>query len=379
MNLNLSTISVLPPVDNSPRRQLLTPLPTPGEFLLVLDNSSLEKFTTCPTAAKNYLVLGREAHARNAALVFGGAVHAGLEKLLVGASPQLQDEAIVNHFAKHPTPPDEYRTPACALEVLKHYRVRSTFPDYQWELLSDAKGVLVERAFELPLGVIEVNDFISMPWLAESEIHRLALPFADEGYIQERHSELLAQNRTHLVWVTKIHVAWSGRIDAVARANGMARVVDHKTTSIAGDQVIQDFHLSNQTIGYVWACQQLWPDLQVQGFCGNFIHLKKPNKGQGLMDRGIRGGEPPLNFFRAYFEYSPERLAWWHNNVIHIVSDFIHNLVRDYFPSHTKWCFGKYGACPYHNVCSQDSDALRASMLNSDMFRPVTWNPLADR
>lgn len=347
MNLNLSNVSVLPPVDDSPRRQLLTPLPTPGEFLLVLDNSSLEKFTTCPTAAKNYLVLGREAHARNAALVFGGAVHAGLEKLLVGASPQLQDEAIINHFAKHPTPPDEYRTPACALEVLKHYRVRATFPDYQWELLSDDKGVLVERAFELPLGVVDVEAHIVYPGFS--------------------------------AFVNKIHVAWSGRIDAVARANGMARVVDHKTTSIAGDQVIQDFHLSNQTIGYVWACQQLWPDLQVQGFCGNFIHLKKPNKGQGLMDRGIRGGEPPLNFFRAYFEYSPERLAWWHNNVIHIVSDFIHNLVRNYFPSHTKWCFGKYGACPYHNVCSQDSDALRASMLNSDMFRPVTWNPLADR
>ena len=255
MNLNLSNVSVLPPVDDSPRRQLLTPLPTPGEFLLVLDNSSLEKFTTCPTAAKNYLVLGREAHARNAALVFGGAVHAGLEKLLVGADPQLQDEAIVNHFAKHPTPPDEYRTPACALEVLKHYRVRAGFPDYQWELLADEKGLLVERAFELPLGVIDVNEEISYGTF-----------------------------RAH---VTKIHVAWSGRIDAVAIANGMARVVDHKTTSIAGDQVIQDFHLSNQTIGYVWACQQLWPQFNVSGFCGNFIHLKKPNKGQGLMDLSL--------------------------------------------------------------------------------------------
>ncbi len=371
MNLNLSNVSVLPPVDDSPRRQLLTPLPTPGEFLLVLDNSSLEKFTTCPTAAKNYLVLGREAHARNAALVFGGAVHAGLEKLLVGASPQLQDEAIVNHFAKHPTPPDEYRTPACALEVLKHYRVRAGFPDYQWELLADEKGVLVERAFELPLGVIDVDDYIEMPWWN---------PHPEEAMY---HKSIVVENPDKSTsirrFVSRIHVAWSGRIDAVAIANGMARVVDHKTTSIAGDQVIQDFHLSNQTIGYVWACQQLWPQFNVSGFCGNFIHLKKPNKGQGLMDRGVRGGDPPLNFFRAYFEYSPERLSWWHNNVIHIVSDFIHNLVRNYFPSHTKWCFGKYGACPYHNVCSQDSDALRSSMLNSDMFRPVTWNPLADR
>ena len=366
-DLSLDTSApVLPPPDASPRRQLLTPLPEPGHFLMVIDNSSCEKFVTCPQSAYNYLVLGREPHAKNAALVFGGAIHSGLEALLLGKSEDEQNQIILKFFADHPAPPDEYRTEANCLEVLRHYRQRSTFPDYEWQLQTDERGPLVERAFELPLGVVEVNDKVKMPWLSREQAELLvANPYNADGEIE--------------IFVIKIHVAWSGRMDAIANVNGMNRVVDHKTTSIAGDQVIQDFQLSNQTIGYVWAARQLWPSLDVRGFCVNFIHLKKSVKGCGLMDRGPRGGDPALNFFRAFFQYSDERLAWWHDNALTIVSDFIHCLARNSFPSHTKWCFGKYGKCPYHDVCCQDSAEVRSNMLRTEMFKNVTWNPTANR
>jgi len=380
ITLPTSTTTVIPPAPAGTRRPLLTPLPEPGHFLLVLDNSSAEKFVTCPQSAYNYLVLGREAHARNAALTFGGALHAGLEKFLgtqwrgqeavrqnnLNIAPMLdveisvQDNAIVRYFTENPAPPDEYRTVENALEVMKHYRVAAQMPDYDWTILSDADGPVIERAFELPLGVVEVEATIMMPWLTAEQGNQVEIDPASGG-----------------VRVSAIHVAWSGRIDALAHAHGMTRVVDHKTTSIAGDQVIQDFHLSNQTIGYVWAAKQLWPEHSPQGFCVNFIHFKKPTKGAaGLRDRGARGGDPALNFFRSYFQYSDERLAWWANNALTIVSDFVHCLVRNSFPSHTKWCFGKYGACQYHSVCSQDSEELRSALLQSDQFRTVTWNPV---
>ena len=211
-----------------------------------------------------------------------------------------------------------------------------------------------------------------MPWFEEPPRHEPATLTDVQLGMWTRHEKK--------VFVTRIHLAWSGRMDVIAHANNMNRVVDHKTTSIAGDQVIQDFHLSNQTVGYVWAARQLWPDLDIRGFAANFIHLKKPTKGStGLMDKGPRGGEPSLNFFRAYFEYSPDRLAQWVTNVQHILSDFIHSLSRGYFPAHTKWCFGKYGACPYHVSCVEDDPRVRDRILQSDMFKPVTWNPLADR
>lgn len=343
-----------------PRRNLLTPLPEPGHFLLVIDNSSAEKFVTCPTSANFYLVHGREAHARNSALVFGGAIHAGLESLLKGDPDEVQDQRILRHFTENPAPTSEdYRTPMRALEVLRHYRQRATFPDYVWELQSDSSGPLIERAFELPLGVIDVG----------CRIRTIHPNQWGDGVVDETEGG---------VWVDKIHVAWSGRTDAVAHCNNAVRVVDHKTTSIAGDQVSKDFFLSNQTIGYVWAAQQLWPELNVSGFCVNFIHLKRPAAGAGLMDRGPRGGEPALNFFRSYFDYTPERIRWWENNALLIVSDFIQCLVRNEFPSHTKWCFGKYGQCPYHDVCSIDDLEAQLRVLHSDMYKSVTWNPVRD-
>lgn len=321
-------------------------------YMMILDNTSFERLTTCPRSAEYYLLHRREAHAKNAALTFGGAVHAGLEQLLLHG----YDEAALVHavkasndyFAEHPAPIDEYRTAAIAAEVLVHYASRATLPDYQWEILH-ADRPLVETPFELPLGVISLNAEVQLPsWPTPR-------------------------------YVSDVHVAWSGKIDAVVNVNECNRVADHKTTSIAGDQFVQDFQLSNQTIGYVWAARQLWPQHDVTGFCCNAIHLKRPSSGKGypgsLLDRGPRGGEPPLNFFRFYFTYHPSRIEEWENNALEVISDLLHNLRRGYFPMHTKQCFGKYGKCQFHDVCSIDEMPVRMNLLNSNLYKPVTWDP----
>lgn len=363
----LLTVAPEPPTPK-PRRELLTPLSETGHYLLVLDNSSIETFTTCPQYARNYLVFGREAHARNAALTFGGAIHVGCEHIerdegqprIFGNTDPAKGpvdieriwtegdtaQAVLSFFTENPAPPDEYRTPAIALEVLAHYRVRKSLPDYQWRVLSDSTGPIIERAFEIPLGVLEVNATIQLPsWKQPQE-------------------------------VSHIHVAWSGRLDLGAECNFRNRIVDHKTSSIGGDQFVQDFQLSNQTIGYLWAAQQLWPELNIDGFCLNAFHLKKPAAGVGLTDKGPRGGPPALNFFRAYFDYTPERIQQWETNTLVLVEDFVHCLVRDYYPLATKWCFGKYGKCQYHDVCTIDNLEVRHRMLMSDAYKTVTWNPV---
>lgn len=380
LSLDLTGVNLQPePTVAYAPRQLLTPLPTPGHFLLVIDNSSLEVFTTCPQSAYYKLVLRREAQAKNAALTFGGAIHEGLEVLLKGKffgaegdSEENDDEfnarqnkAIVSFFTNHPTPLDEYRTVNNALAVLAAYRFRATLPDYQWIIQSDANGPIIERAFELPLGVLEVNELIEMPWLTKEQVADLwTYEVAGGGRCPQ---------------VSQIHVAWSGRIDTIAHCNNAIRVVDHKTTSIAGDQFVQDFQISNQVLGYVWAARQLWPELSPSGFCLNAIHFKKPTGNSSITEPGPRGGPSALNFFRAYFDYSEARLNEWSTNCLAIVSDFIHCLVRDQFPRHTKWCFGKYGKCQYHDVCVQDDPAVRQNLILSDMFKPVTWNPTAGR
>lgn len=332
------------------RRPLLTELPE-NDYLLVLDNSAFEKFVTCPRSAEFYLVYEREAYARNAALVFGGALHAGLELYHLGEAEEKQNTAVKDFFRLNPAPPDEYRTEVNALEVLRLYRQEAAIrEDYKWEILRNQQGeLIVERAFELPLGIVPVDAVIQLPsW---------------------------PQPKT----VRDIHVAWSGRIDVLTSVMGHSYITDNKTTKIGDDKFIQDFQLSNQTQGYVWAAQKLWPEHEVNGFCLNAIWFRKPTSAGPLNEKGPRGGEPALRFFRSYFQYQPETIKRWEFNALTIVGDFIHNLVRRYHPMHTKWCFGKYGRCQYHDVCCIQDPQTALRYLQSEVFKPVTWDPVAGK
>lgn len=353
ISLPISESQVVPVESIVPRkrREFLEPIENePGNYLLVMDNTAVEQLVRCPTAGLYFLIHGRQAHAKNAALTFGGAVHEGLEGLFKGKDRGEQDMAMVQYFADNPTAPDEYRTPTTALQVLQHYREQKRVRvDYEEEILSDEHGLIIERAFELPLGVLEINKPIKLPKWNEPRI------------------------------INQIHVAWAGRIDRLSYTFQCNRVVDAKTTSMAGDQFIQGFQLANQTIGYVWAAQQLWPDLDISGFCLDAIHLKKPSGRVGLMEKGVRGGEPALNFFRAYFDYTQQRIDQWIGNVFTIIEDFIHCLVRDNFPMHTFHCFNKYGKCQYHDVCTMDDPGVRVRFLYSDTYRDVTWDPTLGR
>lgn len=389
--LNTSSSQVIPPVPKGERRPLLTPLPEPGHFLMVLDNTSLEKWKRCPTAAYYYLVLRREAHARNAALTFGGALHEGLDRfhrqqfwkeqpfacdgMGLGINADFgdaaQDSAISNYFIANPPPLDEYRTVSTALQVMSHYRNRCNpqfFPDYNWEIQSDDKGPIIERAFELPLGVLEVNSWVLLPQIKQYDPQACALAGCDSFTV----------NAEGKVWVSHIHIAWSGRIDLIAKCQDQIRVVDHKTTSITTDQFVQGFQLASQTLGYVWAARQLWPELDVNGFCLNAIALKKPNVGcVDLMAKGARGGPPPLDFFRNYFTYATPRIDEWVSDTLASIEDFVHCLVRNLFPHNDRHCFDKFGQCPYHSVCTIDEPQTRHNLITSEAFREVTWNPVA--
>lgn len=367
----------------STRRRFLTPIPSaPGEFLLVLDNTGMEKIKRCHMAGRNYLILGREPHAKNSALTFGGAVHEALEifhtrefiqsrglMAPTETSDTVGNERIHSFFSDNPAPPDEFRTATSACGVLRHYRQRCNpglYPDYEWEIMADEKGPIIERAFELPLGTITLD-----AWIRADEVFG-----SDEGNQEQRFIDGVPH-----VWVSVVHIAWSGRIDLVTKHAGRVRITDHKTSSIDRDDFMQQFHLASQTIGYTWAAQQLWPDLDISGFCLNCLNFRKPAKSHvgELTSRGPKGGEAPLNFFRAYFDYSPLRVSEWYSRTMTTIEDFLHSFVRDYFPLNDHACFDKFGRCPYHDICLEDSPEVASALLNTDAFKQVTWNPTTGR
>lgn len=361
-----------PPTNN--RRPFLTPIPNlPGEFLLVLDNTSLDKIKRCHQAARNYLQLGREAHSKTAALVFGGAFHEaaalfhteeyhkgnqfGDASIPEKHGKEAQDSAILKHFLDHPLPPSviqfDYRNPTSALEVFKHYRSQCTpllHPDYEWEILADDKGPIIERPFELPLAVLEFEQF------PIEGVQSAGVP-------------------------TKIHLAWSGRIDLLASINGRNHVVDHKTSSIDAPDYFRQFELSSQVRGYIWAASKLWPELSPRSFCHNGIFFKKNPGDAPLTARGPRGGNPPLHFQRTYYptnstqSYSDEALARWERDTILTIEDFLHSVSRNVFPLNDNSCIQKWGICEYHDCCRMDDEAMGDRYLMSPAYKTVSWNP----
>src|SRR5580765_647076 len=143
VDLNTSAVAVYPGATVGKRRAFLTPIDgEPGNYLLVVDSTAAEKVIRCPTAEQFYL----------------------------GQDEQHQNEAILRYFLENPTPPDVYRTPPMALMVMDHYREQTKIRvDYQDETLSDLDGLIVERPFELPLGVLVIDAEVQLPTWSEPQ------------------------------------------------------------------------------------------------------------------------------------------------------------------------------------------------------------------
>jgi hypothetical protein len=346
-DIDIELPNVTPPPPKGAVRDLLVALPEPGHYLMVIDNSTLEVFERCPTAFLYHFVYRRQAHARNASLTFGGALHKAIESLERGDSEKAQNQAIIDYFTSNPAPPDEYRTAPLAAEIMQHYRHRCTQPDYHWKILTHNDAPLIECPFEVPLGTIEVNTKIRLPHWLEPAL------------------------------VKTVHVAWSGKMDVIAHVQGRNRVVDHKTTSVGGDRFTQQFPLSHQTQGYVWAAQRLYPQLKIGGTCINAIYITKPKNGTtSLLDKGPRGGLPALDFFRSYYDYTSQRLAEWERNCLLIIEDLLHCLIRNFYPMYTHHCFDKFSQCPYYDICTLEDIKVRHRLLMSEAYEDVTWSPL---
>lgn len=385
------TVLYPPPPPNNQRRPFLTPIPDlPGEFLLVLDNTALGYIKRCHKAAQAYLILGREERPRSAALAYGGAMHAGLEvfhkaqwwvqahkdKLVdsTGSSTMAleeamakynniaQNQAILSYFTQNPVPSGDYRNSTSALAVLAAYRKRcntTLYPDYEWEIQADEKGLIIERAFEIPMGVVDVDIIANMPWLTPDQLW----------------CHIGGRDHVRNVPVSRIHLAWSGRIDLIAKVNSHIHIVDHKTSSIDADSFLKGFQFSSQTIGYVWAARHLFPDFDISRFCLNCIQFKKPSGDCGPTDRGPRGGAPALSFYRSYFTYSDERIQRWLGDTQLLIEDFLHSVSRNHFPLNDRSCFDKFGMCPYFDACSIDNEESGDRYLQSESYKEVTWNP----
>jgi hypothetical protein len=321
----------------------VTPIAIPlrGNALFI-DNSTMEKFVTCPRSAQYFVGAKRTANRSRAALTFGQIIHKVLEvryrrpnvyadAVVLGEMVKALDEG----FKTYQPDVDEFRNYDMGIRLIREYL--ATYPLEDFEPLSISGVPFVEQPFAIPLGELDIGSDMLVRDL-------------DTGRVEVRHLDV-------------IQIVWTGRIDLAYRREGRLYLLDHKTTSVLGPQFFYEFEISHQVYGYSWAIHKLLGEYP-SAFVINALGVRKPTK-TGKAIELIRQGVPVF----------PELVVEWEQDTLHIVSDFIEMIRRGYMPKHTKWCQGKYGQCEFKGVCNLTPD-MRQVALMSNEYKDVTWDPL---
>jgi len=325
---------------------------SPTTLSLHFDWSSLECFLSCNRSALYKLVHSRTSKPR-AALAFGAAMHAALEiyyKLRLTTEPSelmsLCRQGIYHEFEKFPhlNMVNEYRTPdycyECFLKYVAQYKSENLHP-----VCKDDKP-LVEFSFSLDLGHTTLDSSVFAAY--------------DYGTITDD-----AEFERNAVGPLDVKIKWTGICDLLAESNNDVWLVDHKTTSILSEDFFNGFNIAMQPIGYVNAMRHAFPELNVKGFLLNVEACRKPTKSG-------TGWEPHRSFHR----YEQWHFDEWNSDVLALIEEFMHNLSSNNWPRKTTWCIGKYGKCPYFDVCSLPPSS-RLHYLLSDAYDINTWKPVS--
>jgi hypothetical protein len=353
-----------------------------GSLLFRVDWSSIESLLSCNRSAEYKLIHSRQSGSR-AALTFGAAIHAGLEiwyrnKHRIGVDcaedetddtndvPVLTREALLSRcysaiestFAESPPShfsPD-YRTSDYAIQSFHSY-----ITHYKDEILTPftyQEKPLVEFSFSFPLGKSELPIGIFGSW---------GLGTLTNDVTQEKNH--IARGTLSI----PVTIEWSGIVDMLAEVNGSLYVVDHKTTSILSQDFFDGFEIAMQPVGYFSAVRAAFPDLPIKGFLANVLACRKPVA--AVTKSGRPTTSKPFEALRRQYNYSDWHVEEFKRDALALIEELFANLTNTYFPRKTTWCVGKYGKCPFFDVCALPPEQ-RMSMLMSDNYTNNTWRPV---
>lgn len=286
--------------------------------LLTIDASTLSRFLRCRREYYNYARLKRESADPRPGLMFGRVIHTGLEVWRKTGSADAAATATSTAYAKESIPLDNYRTEQLALDVVEKYI--ETYPQEPFKTITSPSGELaIEKGFALPICHIADTDVI-----------------------------------------------WTGRIDEIIEyPDGSIAIKDIKTASRGGETYWQAFELSLAQLGYCWAVNQLF-GFPPTSYLIDCIFVGEPRK-----DFSCR-----IEPMRRRFPVGFSQLDRWSRMVIYWLGQLIQDTTFMY--NYAACTDRKYGSCEYMKVCTV-SDVSQPTMLASNLFNDVTWNPLDER
>jgi len=317
----------------------LTPYPLPPLPLvdghLFIDNSFLDKFNSCPRAAEYTLLHRRVLANAAAALNYGGAIHAALAHRYTTSGDYItptveneQCELLTKWFEEKPNPVDDHRTLELACSHIRAYNkcyFSETFNVLHWQ-----GAPAVELPFTFHLGEVEIK-------------------FEDGMRL--------------------VQVMYCGRIDLVVQDDNQVFVVDHKTSSIMGDQFFKGLSVSPQMMGYICGLESL-AGQRPAGFIVNSLRVPSPRKREGMVIK-----DDDFQRLKTYVHDS--QTLEWRDNTMDLVEEFAWRYNRGFMAQKKSWCVHKFGLCEYFEVCAVPREN-RKLLLDSGMFVDNEWSPLND-
>lgn len=186
--------------------------------------------------------------------------------------------------------------------------------------------------------------------------------------------ELLSTEQPFAVPLPRVPNAWYvGRLDKAVRWQGETIVIEHKTTAL---------YRKDGPFQYDWS-ESWYTDAQVKGyeFGGMMYH---PEQFGGIWIDGALVHKTVHDGFKFIpvkhgLDLVQEWLADTEEWVERINRDTLtfadhEHLVRGVFPKNENHCFGKYGRCPYVDICRTKADVRKDEEPPFGyMFEP--WTP----
>ena len=165
------------------------------------------------------------------------------------------------------------------------------------------------------------------------------------GYLEARkpmleQAELLADEQPFAVPLPETEVWYVGRLDKIVRFSGQLLVLEHKTTT--------EYKKDG---GFKTAYVEGWfSDSQVKGYqFGGALFF--PGLKQVWVDSALVH-KTAHNFFRFIpVEHSAPLLQEWIEDTREWVARIQRDIRRGYFPKNENSCMGKFGACPFLDIC----------------------------
>ena len=326
---------------------------------LEIDNSTVERFS-CPRAYEIYHVLGYDVAKRDA-LNYGSAMHHALECYFKGGTLAQCQTVLAEFFADNPCEEGSWRNLDHAIEAIRNY-------------ITKREQFLGSHAHWTPLTLPSGKPAVEMSFrevFSANDVPLAVLDHYSTNLLIRNASEFLCDfdvsqdNNVHV----PVYVYYTGKLDLAIEdpATGGYAIVDHKTSSVEGKMFWPAFDMSPQMRGYHWAATRKFGRPPSKVIIDVLFGRAHTAKGKGI---------PHETQFKDY-NYRQDQIEEWEANLHQHLDTLFRYLSRGRFPEMNSQCIGKFGPCPYLDVCKMPPDT-RQVMLASGMYTDRTWNPLAN-